>query len=530
VTDLDQQDSQLEGMAAVPEAPPPGPVVAEPAGTGPADLATEPADSDTGSADPADPADPEKRPGPAVSEPVATGSADPASGTADPATPPSLAGPALSEPAAAESADLATEPADSGTRPADSVTSSGLAVPVLSEPAATEPAQGPDAGIAAPAPQEPSSQPVQDFPVPDVIVLPDSTPPQWSPPQWQEAPPLGSPPQWQGVPPQGNPPLWQSPPPGGPPQGSQQQGSPPQWQGAPPGGLFEFAPGAAVAVGVPDAGVPAETRRGRRKRVALLAAVACVVVFGLVAGLFAWAPWRVPPVLRPAGLTASSSTTTSVAFRWAAPATGPEPDRYLILHDGKTIGSVAGTVTSYRVTGLIPGTSYEYRVAAVRGGKRSPLSALVVAGTPLPPIPAARWQGSSVVDIKVVRGISYLKGADLRQGWVEPWVSSPACSAGPCSVRLSAHFNRHTFKMTLTRAGGVYTGKTKAVVFGCNSAPVTSTLTVRVSVDTAQMNGPTWAVSSWAGTMVVSSPYILAGDYYCNAFTLHTSLSGTGGL
>ena len=73
-----------------------------------------------------------------------------------------------------------------------------------------------------------------------------------------------------------------------------------------------------------------------------------------------------PPLLRPAGLVAGSSTTSSVAFRWAGPASGPPPDKYLILNDGKVIGSVPGTVTSYRGTGLAPATAYQFRVAAVR--------------------------------------------------------------------------------------------------------------------------------------------------------------------
>jgi len=79
-----------------------------------------------------------------------------------------------------------------------------------------------------------------------------------------------------------------------------------------------------------------------------------------------------PPLLRSAGLVAGSSTTSSVAFRWAGPASGPPPDKYLILNDGKVIGSVPGTVTSYRGTGLAPATAYRFRVAAVRAASVRP--------------------------------------------------------------------------------------------------------------------------------------------------------------
>ena len=71
-----------------------------------------------------------------------------------------------------------------------------------------------------------------------------------------------------------------------------------------------------------------------------------------------------PSAAAAGGLVAGSSTTSSVAFRWAGPASGPPPGKYLILNDGKVIGSVPGTVTSYRGTGLAPATAYQFRVAA----------------------------------------------------------------------------------------------------------------------------------------------------------------------
>ncbi|HEY2575588.1 MAG TPA: hypothetical protein VGI74_04710, partial [Streptosporangiaceae bacterium] len=89
----------------------------------------------------------------------------------------------------------------------------------------------------------------------------------------------------------------------------------------------------------------------RRRRRWVAAGIAFVAVAGLAAGLLVWAPWRVQPLLQPAGLFAGSATPSSAAFTWSGPATGPLPDRYVILHDGKAIGSVRGTVTAYRVSG-----------------------------------------------------------------------------------------------------------------------------------------------------------------------------------
>jgi Fibronectin type III domain len=259
-----------------------------------------------------------------------------------------------------------------------------------------------------------------------------------------------------------------------------------------------------------------------------LTLIAIAVAAGLIAGLMIWAPWKPPPLLRPAGLTPGPSTTSSVAFRWSPPATGPAPDRYLILHDGKVIASVPGTVTSFREAGLAPATAYQYRVAAARGGKRSAQSQAVVVRTATPPISAARLQGPWTVTIKVVRG-----GADLTGGntWAESWLTSPKCTAGPCAVRLSGSINGHQFKTTLTRAGAVYRGKITGNVFPCgsgaNSFPVQSIVTFRVKATAAHVDNQAWTASSWAGTMMAVAPYTSSGDYYCTASRLTASLSGS---
>src|SRR5262245_21479184 len=90
----------------------------------------------------------------------------------------------------------------------------------------------------------------------------------------------------------------------------------------------------------------------RRRRWPLVTLVAVIVVAVLAGGLVVWAPWTQPPVLRPAGLATGPATANSISFHWVRPATGPLPDKYLILSDGKVAGTVAGTATSYRRTGL----------------------------------------------------------------------------------------------------------------------------------------------------------------------------------
>jgi hypothetical protein len=49
---------------------------------------------------------------------------------------------------------------------------------------------------------------------------------------------------------------------------------------------------------------------------------------------------------------------------------------------------------------------------------------------------------------------------------------------------------------------------------------------IRLAVKTAQVSNLVWTASSWAGTMVVSSPYTSSGAYYCTASRLTTAVSG----
>ena len=255
-----------------------------------------------------------------------------------------------------------------------------------------------------------------------------------------------------------------------------------------------------------------------------------MVLAVIAAGIVIWAPWRPAPLLPPAGLKPGTPTTSSVAFHWSGPSSGPPPDRYQILSSGKVIGTVAGTVTSYRVSGLPPDSASQYRVAALRGGKRSALSAVLTVKTAAPPVSAARWQGHWNVNIKIVNGADALRGKGAK-GWVESWRASPRCTAGPCAVQVTGDLNRQPIKATLARTGAVYTGKTKADIFRCgkpvDSVPIHSTLTIQVTLNGGQPNGHAWVASAWTGHMVIDSPYTSASTFYCNAFTLTTSLSGS---
>ena len=304
--------------------------------------------------------------------------------------------------------------------------------------------------------------------------------------------------------------------------------------GPPPDGLRDdtgngAAPPPDASPGTSGPGASGGRRRRRRRRRGGYVAGAVILLAGVV-GVVIWAPWRKPPLLQPTGLAAGARTTRSVAFHWSGPPTGPSPDKYLILHNGKVVRSVPGTVTRFHSTGLAPDTAYQYRVAAVRDGQRSALSRVLTVNTKRPPVSAARWQGRWTVSVTITKGADALRGNGVK-GWKEAWRASPTCPAGPCTVQLTGGLNRQTFKATLTRAGAVYTGTTKANVFRCgkvtDSVPIKSTLTIRVVITMGEPVDRAWLASAWTGQMEISSPYTSTNTFYCKAFKLTTSIAAS---
>jgi hypothetical protein len=213
------------------------------------------------------------------------------------------------------------------------------------------------------------------------------------------------------------------------------------------------------------------------------------------------------------------------ALSWSRPPTGPLPDKYLILSDGRLAGSVAGMATSYRQAGLTPASTYQYRVVAVRGGKRSPQSAVLAVSTLTPPVSQARLQGSWSVDLRYLQRVFGIRNVTL------PAKAVPACAAGPCDAMLRITSHRHPFSVKLTRAGAVYRGRTLVDFIRCgtasNSIPDPMTLTFRLRVTSAVGEGQVWAATSLVGTMNGTSRYVSAAAFYCLAHTFKAILSGS---
>jgi hypothetical protein len=286
-------------------------------------------------------------------------------------------------------------------------------------------------------------------------------------------------------------------------------------------GLSASAPGPVTDH---DPAMPPPAAPPRRRRRWAVVTLVAVVVAGLAAGLVVWIHRPPPPVLRPAGLAAGPATANSITFRWARPATGPLPDKYLILSDGRAAGTVAGTVTSYRKGSLTPASTYKYRVVAIRGGKRSPQSAPLAVSTLIPPMSQARLQGPWTVFAKNVGRVPGGRNGTLS------WDFIPACATGACNVVAHVKDGKHSFKLTLTRAGAVYRGHAVADFGGCgprgSTIPDPAAVKFRIRVKDAVGEGQAWVATSLTGTMVGSYKYVSSATFYCNAASFKATLSG----
>ncbi|MEU9589895.1 glycoside hydrolase family 18 protein [Streptomyces sp. NPDC048193] len=118
----------------------------------------------------------------------------------------------------------------------------------------------------------------------------------------------------------------------------------------------------------------------------------------------------------PAGLTAGSVTSSSVALSWSPV---PGATSYAVYRDGARVRTVTGT--SATVTGLTPSTAYAFQVAAVNDAGESARSATVTATTAQGSagggsgLPAHALVG--YLHASFANGSGYTRMADVPDSW-----------------------------------------------------------------------------------------------------------------
>ena len=230
----------------------------------------------------------------------------------------------------------------------------------------------------------------------------------------------------------------------------------------------------------------------------------------------------------PVGLAAGQETWTTVDFHWSPSPKGPVPSEFVIYSGGTSIATVPGTIDSYSVTGLTPGTAYQYQVAAKWGAQESRLSPELPATTLAVPL-----QGD--VPVHVVTTSTPGSGASLSVGqkWDDTWKFGSDCTVNKCTLTTNAEFaapgfTAQPFTMTLTSSGSGYAGTTKADVTKCGSINVHNTVTLRITPDKGAVHTGGW--NAWSGTMVLSSPYVMAtGTTFCPVQSWAFDVTGTHG-
>lgn len=236
----------------------------------------------------------------------------------------------------------------------------------------------------------------------------------------------------------------------------------------------------------------------------------------------------------PIAPTAGKATISSLTFSWTPPADAPTPTKYVVMRNGATVKEVPGTTTSFEDTGLTFGTAYRYQVSAAWGDAVSDPSPELEMTTATPSATQARLAGDFDVSIKVTAS-----GGNVGSGqsWTDSWTFNPKCASGPCAVIAygdvsPSGFTSHTFKIGLNREpGGVYAGAGRAHITHCGPegqrVSITDVVNVRLTVKTGFMDGSTWAVDTFTGSMRIDSPYTTVGSYFCPAQSMNTTISGS---
>jgi hypothetical protein len=235
-----------------------------------------------------------------------------------------------------------------------------------------------------------------------------------------------------------------------------------------------------------------------------------------------------PPVQPPAGtlpaptaLALVQRTVGSITFSWQAPA-GVAIDRYLVFRDGLQVAEVPGTALSYQDTGLAPATDYRYAVTGASGSELTAQSAELVAETVAPPLAQARLAGRFDVTLRV---ISTSGIGDLHKGArsTETWSFTPGAS----KTRLRGESPGGSWRMTLSRKGTSYSGRTTGSLWQCFFSDVRSTMTLTLRVKKGDGVDGKWRVTSFTGAFTASGPGKTTGLFKCPPGRYTASVSGT---
>jgi Fibronectin type III domain len=293
----------------------------------------------------------------------------------------------------------------------------------------------------------------------------------------------------------------------------------------------------APAAGPPwtPAPAPASTGGSGGRRTGVIIGVA-VVVIALIVGVVVWAPWKSKAVAAPTGLTLGTVTANSIEVSFTPPATAP--NKYEVVENGRVIGHVSGSSTSFTANNLSPATSYSYRLIAVEGSTSSPRSSAVQTTTVTPSVTAAVLDGQYNAGFKVIQGNSYDPYFKHDgQTWTEQWTFTPCQTTGCKTAHLSGvlrgtHFTASLLKLTTDH--DKWYGTTNFSFETCglhnNGNPDPATITILVKATQGGPHGTAWVATAWTGFIkaTLRRAYSKSGGS-CHGYAVWADLTGTTG-
>lgn len=170
--------------------------------------------------------------------------------------------------------------------------------------------------------------------------------------------------------------------------------------------------------------------------------------------------------------------------------------------------------------------------------RSDPTPALSVT-TRTPAVASGHLDGSWPVDGKVtkVSGTVTLGGSAAKGqtfGWT--WDFASSCKTGACPAVVSGYFASHPFTVKVTPSNGTYKGSAVAHISHCqglgSTVDVKNTVRLNLTVTKAALASSIWSITSWKGTLTVTSPYTSAGSSgnlraHCPANSLTAAVSAT---
>jgi chitodextrinase len=201
-----------------------------------------------------------------------------------------------------------------------------------------------------------------------------------------------------------------------------------------------------------------------------------------------------PPTV-PAGLAATSVTSSSVSLKWNASSDNVGVTGYTIYRNGASVGSTGGpTATTFTDLTASPITSYSYTVDAFDGsGNHSGRSTPVSVTTPAPTGVQAVQSGATATGTRVTSTTIVLANpvhaGDLLAGWLGQF---DAAGQVQVSDNVNGPWTRTSASTTFSSGGGDL-----ALFYVQNSAPAPWGITITITAST-----PTYlqgAVSEYSG-------------------------------